>query len=113
MSPRFPPPTQTPRERAALLAQFNDVESAHTVAAESGQTATPNLADEVDLHFVSFVEHRGNLIELDGRRESPINHGPIREGLLEDTAVVVRRIIEVTQSIQFNLVTLGPTPEED
>lgn len=92
---------------------------------------------EVDLHFVAFVDHKGFLIELDGRRNSPINHGKITVGLLEvrsllptkaecnrltkvlikmnqqDTVEVVKKIIEITKSIQFNLVTLSPTPKDE
>ncbi|GAA5834196.1 hypothetical protein JCM11251_000568 [Rhodosporidiobolus azoricus] len=104
---------KTPLERAQLLVSSNELERVHEDAAQTGQTATPNLEDDVDLHFVTFVDHNGFLIELDGRRNSPINHGKIKEGLLEDTAEYVKRIIELTQSIQFNLVTLGPTPEDD
>lgn len=43
----------------------------------------PALEDDTDLHFVTFVEHKGFLIELDGRRNSPINHGKIEKGLLD------------------------------
>lgn len=74
---------KTPEERAALLTTSVSLSSAHANSAAIGQTATPALEDEVDLHFVAFVEHKGYLIELDGRRHSPVNHGPIRVGLLE------------------------------
>ncbi|GAA5840220.1 hypothetical protein JCM5353_007831 [Sporobolomyces roseus] len=104
---------KSPLERAQLLSTSSDLASVHESTAQSGQTATPDLADEVDLHFVTFIEHKGNLIELDGRRNSPINHGKIEVDLLEDTVEVVKRIIEQTESIQFNLVTLGPAQAED
>lgn len=105
---------KSPFERAELLEESGDIERVHNSAATTGnQTETPNLSDEVDLHFVAFVEHKGSLIELDGRRNSPVNHGPVGAGLLESTAEVVKRIIAITQSIQFNLITLSPTPEED
>ncbi|GAA6063544.1 hypothetical protein JCM10212_004250, partial [Sporobolomyces blumeae] len=104
---------KSPLERAQLLSRSDELASVHEETAQSGQTATPNLEDEVDLHFVTFIEHKGNLIELDGRRNSPINHGKISVGLLEDTVEVVKRIMELTQSIQFNLVTLGPASQDD
>ncbi|GAA5956711.1 hypothetical protein JCM3765_005715 [Sporobolomyces pararoseus] len=104
---------KSPRERAELLSTSDELASVHEATAQSGQTATPNLEDEVDLHFVTFINHNGNLIELDGRRNSPINHGAIKVGLLEDTAEVVKRIMELTKSIQFNLVTLGPAANDD
>jgi ubiquitin carboxyl-terminal hydrolase L3 len=33
--------------------------------------------------------------------------------LLQDTVKVVKRIMDLTQSIQFNLVALSPATEED
>ncbi|ORY91772.1 hypothetical protein BCR35DRAFT_299098 [Leucosporidium creatinivorum] len=104
---------KTPLERAALISNNQDLERVHTETAQSGQTATPDLDVEVDLHFVTFIEHNGALIELDGRRNSPVNHGNIKEGLLEDAAEVVKQIISLSDSIQFNVVTLSPTPEDD
>ncbi|KAK4700756.1 ubiquitin carboxyl-terminal hydrolase L3, partial [Phenoliferia sp. Uapishka_3] len=103
-----------PSARSALLASSDSLASAHSSAATEGtQTAAPNLADEVDLHFVTFVEYGGQLVELDGRRKGPVSRGVIKKGLLEDTAEVVKKVIELTNSIQFNLVTLSPTPAEE
>ncbi|GAA5861868.1 hypothetical protein JCM8547_008580 [Rhodosporidiobolus lusitaniae] len=104
---------KTPLERAQLLVQSNELEEVHSETAQTGQTAAPALEDDTDLHFVTFVDHNGFLIELDGRRNSPINHGKIKVGLLEDTVGYVKHIIELTNSIQFNLVTLSPTPEDE
>lgn len=42
--------------------------SHHHVQAPSADTA-------VNLHFIAFVEKDGCLYELDGRKDSPINHG--------------------------------------
>lgn len=73
----------------------------------------PSLADEVDLHFVAFVAHKGHLIELDGRRNSPVNHGLIEVDLLRSTAALVQKIMAETDSLNFNLIVLSPTPDED
>lgn len=67
-----------PPSRLSLLPSRLTLNPSSTLAKQ-----TPNLEDEVDLHFVTFVEHNGALIELDGRRNSPVNHGEIKEGLLE------------------------------
>jgi hypothetical protein len=32
---------------------------------------------KVDLHFVAFVNVEGDLYELDGRKDGPLNLGPI------------------------------------
>lgn len=76
-------PSQSPLERASLISNSQDIERVHTETAHTGQTETPNLEDDVDLHFVTFIEHDGFLVELDGSRNSPVNHGKIKEGLLE------------------------------
>lgn len=133
---------QSPLERAQLLVQNNDLERVHTETAHTGQTAVrrarsslprpprartdpplpplaarpqaPALEDNTDLHFVTFVAHNGFLIELDGRRNSPVNHGKLTDkGLLEDAVAVVRRIMDLTNSIQFNLVALSPAGGDD
>ncbi|SCV70607.1 BQ2448_3369 [Microbotryum intermedium] len=105
---------ETPLERAQLLTATDELERVHTETASSGQTAASSLSDMilVDLHFCTFVEHKGNLIELDGRRNSPINRGKITKDLLQDTAVRVKEIIDLSNSLEFNLITLNPAPED-
>jgi ubiquitin carboxyl-terminal hydrolase L3 len=65
----------TPAERATALEQDQSLASVHESHASTGQTATPDLADEVNLHFVCLVERDGHLYELDGNKPYPINHG--------------------------------------
>lgn len=78
------------------------------------RSQAPALEDSTDLHFVTFVAHNGFLIELDGRRNSPVNHGPLSDkGLLDDAVQVVKRVMDLTGSIQFNLVALSPAGEDD
>ena len=55
--------------------------------ANTGQTAPP-VDLNVDLHFTCFVEapdpsagYLRRLIELDGSREGPMDHGPINDFL--------------------------------
>jgi ubiquitin carboxyl-terminal hydrolase L3 len=64
---------------------------------------------QVLLHFVCFVHKDSNLYELDGRKFAPINHGPTTaESLLQDTCTVVKKYVEATGSIRFNLIALAP-----
>lgn len=44
-------------------------------AAQEGDTAPPALEDVVDLHFVALVNQNDRLVELDGRKSFPIDHG--------------------------------------
>lgn len=66
----------TPLERAHFLAEDPGLAEAHTAAASEGQSAPPGREDEVDLHFVCFVQKGGTLWELDGRKPFPIPRGP-------------------------------------
>ncbi len=49
---------------------------------------TPNIEDDVDLHFIAFVEKDGELYELDGAKPFPINHGPIDENMLLEVSLI-------------------------
>ncbi|KAM0753067.1 peptidase C12, ubiquitin carboxyl-terminal hydrolase 1 [Meredithblackwellia eburnea MCA 4105] len=103
-----------PAERSSILATSDSLASAHSSAASEGtQTAVPDIDANVELHFVTFVEWKGRLVELDGRRKGPVDHGPIKIDLLHDAAVRVKEVVELTQSIQFNLITLSRTPADD
>lgn len=65
----------SPDERAELIENSKELEAIHEAAARDGQTAAPNLEDDVDMHFICFVEVDQHIYELDGRKMFPINHG--------------------------------------
>ena len=44
-------------------------------AAQEGATRPPDLDEVVALHFVALVGREGRLLELDGRKPFPIDHG--------------------------------------
>ena len=44
-------------------------------AAQEGSTAPPALEEVVDLHFAALVNKNDRLVELDGRKSFPIDHG--------------------------------------
>ncbi|KAK4056487.1 ubiquitinyl hydrolase 1 [Microbotryomycetes sp. JL221] len=109
---------KNPYERAAMLVEDDgvagEVSRVHESTASTGETATPALSDDTDLHFLSFVEHKGNLIELDGRRESPVNHGKIQHDLLQDSVEVIKHIIELSSgNVNFNVTTLSPAQPDE
>lgn len=52
------------------------VETAHGSAATEGQSSVPDLEESVTTHFIAFTHVDGSLYELDGRKDTPINHGP-------------------------------------
>ena len=70
-----------PDDRAELLYQNQELESAHAEAAKKGDSAAPDAEDVVNLHFVAIVRGSdGELWELDGRRKGPLLRGTLAEG---------------------------------
>lgn len=77
----------SPDERGKYLETCKALEAAHTSTAQGGQTAAPDINDEVDFHFSAFVagevDGQRSIIELDGGRKAPVVHGPLHGDLLE------------------------------
>lgn len=67
-----------------------------------------NPNDQVNHHFIAFIERNGVLYELDGRKEFPINHGPTTaDTLLEDAAKICRKFIERdSEDVNFTVMAL-------
>ena len=87
-----------------------EIKQSHSTAVTSGET---EVTDEVEHHFVAFVEHSGSLYELDGRKEFPVNHGATtRESFLGDACKVAKGFMDLDpESSQFGLVVLAAKPE--
>jgi len=106
----------SPLARGKLLEETSLFANAHVAAATLGQSVVPSAKDEVDLHFVAFVQalsaenpEERRLVELDGRRQGPFDHGK-SENLLKDVANVLRhKYISLSGSQNFGLISLGPT----
>ncbi|KAJ7449549.1 hypothetical protein FB451DRAFT_1287264 [Mycena latifolia] len=108
---------KTPEERAKLLETTPLFADIHEQAASSGQSAVPTNLD-TDLHFTCFVaapSSRGpgseasgmRLVELDGRRNGPIDRGECTD-LLADAAKVIQKVyMGNSKSMQFNVMALS------
>jgi ubiquitin carboxyl-terminal hydrolase L3 len=99
----------TPAQRAEELEGSDEVEESHGRSAQQGQSNLENLDTPINLHFVCFIHRDGTLYELDGTKSEPFNHGPTTaETLLQDTARVVRKLIELNpDNVNFNLIALS------
>jgi ubiquitin carboxyl-terminal hydrolase L3 len=53
-------------QKAKIMEDDKDLKDIHSKNAQSGQTDAPNAEDNVDLHFISFVEVDGDIYEMDG-----------------------------------------------
>ncbi|WOO85633.1 Ubiquitin carboxyl-terminal hydrolase isozyme L3 [Vanrija pseudolonga] len=103
-------------DRAKLLDEADFFESAHTAAAQAGQSAVPDDLD-VDTHFIAFVQARNakgelRVVELDGGREGPFDRGPSKD-LLRDVAKIVqdKYIARAAGDINFNMIVLAGEEE--
>ncbi|KAF9932402.1 Ubiquitin carboxyl-terminal hydrolase isozyme L3 [Linnemannia zychae] len=105
----------SPAERAKALEEDTSLASVHEHYASTGQTATPDLADNVDLHFVCLVERDGHLYELDGNKPYPINHGPSsKESFLKDAINVAKKFVERDpENLNFSVIAATTAEEED
>ncbi|CAG9784907.1 unnamed protein product [Diatraea saccharalis] len=88
----------------AILEAYKDVVH-HDPVEVQDTNETPNN------HFVTFIHKDGHLLELDGRKILPVDHGQTTpEKLLEDAAKVCRQFIErEPDNIGFNVVALVPS----
>jgi ubiquitin carboxyl-terminal hydrolase L3 len=110
-------------ERAELLENSDELDSAHTSFAQQGQSHAPGLDDFVENHYVALVKHvnpktgKTMIYELDGRRLGPVERTelPAGEDLLGPTALKIveefmTREMESGKS-EFSLCALAPNLE--
>lgn len=99
---------KSPEERGKILETSDDLHKVHDSFAREGQTATPNLEDDVDLHFVSIVLADGHIYELDGRKTGPVKHGPSSpEDFLKNAAAVCKEFMKKMPGVlSFSLAAL-------
>ncbi|KZW00032.1 cysteine proteinase [Exidia glandulosa HHB12029] len=108
---------KTPDARGKLLEETEIFASIHATAARGGQSAIPRNND-TDLHYVVFLlapspsseglEQR--VIELDGRRPLPVDHGACADDKLLDAVakIVQNKYMIYSTSLQFSMIALAP-----
>jgi len=115
---------KSPLERAKILETTPLFAQIHEEAASSGQTVVPDNLD-TDLHFTCFIQapdaiaretetptKKMRLIELDGRRDGPVDRGECKD-LLKDVAEIVKEAyVAQSSSMHFSMMSLGP-PHRD
>ncbi|ANZ76818.1 BA75_03669T0 [Komagataella pastoris] len=85
--------------------------------AVQGETEAPSAEEDITLHFITFVKNSdGRLIELDGRRDGPIDLGALDESNMDilDSQLLKNRIetymglVDEENRNNFALMGLGP-----
>jgi len=99
---------KSPEEIAQLLETNEDICEIHASVAQEGQTSTPSLEENVDLHFVALVLVDGHVYELDGRKDKPTKHGASNEtDFLKDAAAVCKIFMDrLPDALNFSLTAL-------
>jgi ubiquitin carboxyl-terminal hydrolase L3 len=108
-------------ERAELLEESDDLDSAHTAFAQQGQSQAPSANEPVETHYIALVKHvdpntgKTMIYELDGRRLGPVMREelPSGEDLLGPTALeIVKEFMDREMQSgkqEFSLCALGPS----
>jgi len=98
----------TSEERGKALEHDDEIEQVHSDTAAEGQTKAPAADDDINLHFVAFVQVDGHLYELDGRKPFAINHSnSSSDTLLEDSVKVIEKIAQLNpDELRFTMLAL-------
>lgn len=101
---------KTYEERGKIFKGSKAVKESHAEAVVKGDTDVTEHENNVDHHFISFVQHNGSLYELDGRKAFPINHGATtQETFLRDACNAAQQFMNRDPDQQtFGLVVLAP-----
>lgn len=102
-----------PDERAKILEDSEEIESAYATVARQGDSEVPeNPEDEVEFHYVCFVRSpkSGHIYELDGDRKGPIDRGKFEgaEDMLSEGCLNLVRdfITKEKGNLNFSLMAL-------
>jgi len=102
----------TYKERGSALETFEPMRKEQVKSASSGSNQTRMTEDRVEYHFVCFIEHHGDIYELDGMKQEPVKHGKC-----ENFAIDVGRIIQsefmakMPEEHNFSTLALAPAGE--
>ncbi|XP_043971672.1 ubiquitin carboxyl-terminal hydrolase isozyme L1 [Gambusia affinis] len=96
----------SPDERSKHLEGNKAICEAHNEVAREGQCRPEG--EQVNFHFIAFVNVNGELYEFDGKMNGPVNHGATKdETFVTDAAKVCRSFMEREKDeVRFSAVAL-------
>ncbi|EFP11030.1 hypothetical protein CRE_31135 [Caenorhabditis remanei] len=91
-------------ERSDLLSEDTDLAEAHEETAEEGDTEQP---DNVDYHFITYVNKDGQLYEIDSCAPFPRPLGATTDAtMIQDASVAVKELMNNVQNLSFSAMAL-------
>ena len=96
-------------ERGDYFAGDAKIKELHEAHVSGGDNATAAV-DDVDNHFIVFVQKNGKLYELDGRKKSVVDHGDVTA---DDFCARAAGVIQTEfmqkdpENVNFTIVALG------
>jgi ubiquitin carboxyl-terminal hydrolase L3 len=94
------------------LEDSKEIEEAYAEAAMQGDTAPPQLNEEVDYHYIAFVpnKHNNKIYLMDGTRKGPVDTGvglaPGEDFLPKALGIVKDAISHIDGGVKFSLMAL-------
>eukprot|EP00026_Physarum_polycephalum_P017833 Phypoly_transcript_19188.p1 GENE.Phypoly_transcript_19188~~Phypoly_transcript_19188.p1 ORF type:complete len:237 (+),score=49.25 Phypoly_transcript_19188:36-713(+) len=100
----------SPLEKCHLMATNEQILKASDSCAREGQTAVAEADDELDYHYICFINKNNSIYQLDGMHAGPVLLQSTSESsFLQDVVQHVKvNFIEKADKIQFNIVALAP-----
>merc|ERR1712183_1068635 len=103
--------------RGKLLEECEGIREQQVSCSREGQTAVQE--GKVDFHFIVFINHEGQVLELDGVKPMPVAHGKIGEAPNSDGpfgfAKLVGHVIQTKfmakMPDELNFATLAIAPK--
>ncbi|KAK2953565.1 putative Ubiquitin carboxyl-terminal hydrolase 3 [Blattamonas nauphoetae] len=104
--------SMTPEEKCSAIMDDKQLEESHHIAVSQGQSRVPE-GGVTHSHFISFVNVNGHLLEFDGLREGPVDHGESSpENILADSAKAIQdRINNSKDQLNFGVTVLNHVEE--
>lgn len=102
--------TKSSEERAKDLENYQEFKDVHGEYASLGQSAHCEDQSDVKNHYVTFICHQGNLVELDGLIDGPyvVKENIDQNELLDETVSEMKRRLEegtVTENLSIMFLT--------
>lgn len=100
-----------PSARGQLFNNSKDILNEHKQAVNEGQS---NVQSECNSHFIAIIRKNDRLVELDGFKVAPVDHGPCTQAeFLPKGSSLIRQFMERDpDNINFSMIVLAAAATE-